>query len=101
MLNKIEMEHKLEDLSSGVSNWKERAEERISNKSRLKQSARIAFRVLDEFKHQGMTQMELANRLGISPQAVSRWLKGKEFLTNETIIKLEQALDIKLLTVSE
>lgn len=94
-----EIEKKLEELSIGESNWWKQAEERKANRSWIKLSARIAFRVFDELKYQGITQVELAERLEISPQAVSKWLKGKENFTLESIFKLEKALGITLLTI--
>ena len=44
----------------------------------------------------GLTQKELAERMGCSQQYVSLILKGKENLTLETIAKLETALDFEL-----
>jgi transcriptional regulator with XRE-family HTH domain len=99
VLNNNEIEQKLNELSAGKSDWRQRAEERRNNQSWLKLSARIAFRVLDELAHQGMTQVQLAEKLGITPQAVNKWLKGKENFTMESIFKLEKALGVTLLTV--
>jgi transcriptional regulator with XRE-family HTH domain len=99
MLPKEEIEQTLNELSAGNSDWRQRAEERRKNRSWQKLSARIAFRVLDELKHQNRTQVELAEQLGISPQAVNKWLKGKENFTLESIFKLESALGITLLSV--
>ena len=45
----------------------------------------------------GLTQKELAERLGCSQQYISLILKGKENLTLETIAKLETVLDFELL----
>jgi transcriptional regulator with XRE-family HTH domain len=52
---------------------------------------------LDEIN---MTQKELAFLLKVSPQQVSKWVKGNENLTLETISKLEVALNIDLLYVA-
>ena len=45
---------------------------------------------LDE---QNLSQRQLAERMGCSPQYVSRLLKGEENLSLETICKLEHALN--------
>ena len=48
-------------------------------------------------KTKGMTQKELAGKLEVSEQVVSKWLSGKENLTLETISNLERALGKRLL----
>jgi transcriptional regulator with XRE-family HTH domain len=45
----------------------------------------------------GMTQKKLAEMLGVSPQYVSKILKGSENMTLETIAKLEDALGVNLI----
>jgi plasmid maintenance system antidote protein VapI len=47
----------------------------------------------------GMSQKDLATKTGVSPQQVSKLLKGNENLTLETIAKLEAALGVVLLTL--
>jgi transcriptional regulator with XRE-family HTH domain len=46
-----------------------------------------------------MSQKELAERIGVSPQQVSKIVKGNENLTLETISKLEAALGVPLIEV--
>lgn len=53
--------------------------------------------VLDEKK---MTQTDLAEKMGVSRQQISKIVKGHENLTFETIDKLEKALNIKLITIA-
>jgi len=99
MLSNKEIEQKLEELTIDESKWRQGAEKRRKNRSWFKLSARIAFRVLDELNHQGMTQVQLAEKMDITPQAVNKWLKGKENFTLESIFKFEKALGVTLLTV--
>ena len=47
-----------------------------------------------------MTQKDLAEKLNVSPQQVSRMGKGKENLTLETISKLEYVLGIALISTT-
>jgi len=86
----------IDDLIVGTSNWKERAEQRKINKPWLKKSQAIAFMVLDALKSKKMTQVQLAEKLGVSPQQINKIVKGNENLTLETISKLENALGIQL-----
>ena len=45
----------------------------------------------------GLTQKDLAERMGCSQQYVSKVLRGQENLSIETICKIENALEIELL----
>ncbi len=75
------------------------AEYRKSNKEWLRKSAKIALAIRRELRLKGMTQQELAVRMGLSPQYVGRILKGQENLTLETISKLESAIGIPLVSL--
>lgn len=83
----------------GTSNWKERAKQRKADKPWLTKSRAIAFRILDELKAPGKSQVWLADQLVVTPQQVNKWVKGKENLTLETISKLEIALGIDLMRI--
>lgn len=69
------------------------------NRAWLERSAAIAVRVILTLKAQQLTQKELAERLKISPQQVSKILHGKENLTLQTISALEKALGIELIHI--
>lgn len=86
-------------VSEEKSEWKEKADWRAKNKSWLQNSAYIATKVLRAIRDQKITQIELASRIGFSPQYLGKILKGQENLTLETIDKLEQGLSIKLLLI--
>lgn len=62
-------------------------------------SAKIAVVVLRAIKNSSMTQKELAERMGVKPQQISKIVKGKENLTLETIGKLEKALNLKIVDI--
>jgi ribosome-binding protein aMBF1 (putative translation factor) len=88
---------KLSSLASDQpSDWKAKAQYRRENREWLKKSAAIAVRVLDALKAQNLSQKELAERMNISPQQISKIVMGQENLTLETISNLEIALDIQL-----
>lgn len=63
----------------------------------LKYSRKIAIKVAMSMKQQGLSRQDVADRMGCSPQYVSRLLKGEENLSLETICKLEDALNIAIL----
>lgn len=80
--------------------WIDDAIERQQNKQWLDYSAEIAMRVLDAIDDTpGMTQKKLAEKMGVTPQHISKIVKGNQNLTLETIVKLQEALNIKLLSV--
>jgi plasmid maintenance system antidote protein VapI len=79
------------------SDWQKKAQYRRENREWLKKSAAIAVRVLDTLKAQNLSQKDLAVRMNISPQQISKIVKGQENLTLETISNLEGALGIGIL----
>lgn len=83
----------------GKSDWLEKAKSRRENRSWLRKSQSIAIRVLSTIKERGSNQEELAEALDVSPQQVSKIVKGKQNLTLKTISKLEQVLDISLIEI--
>lgn len=65
----------------------------------LEKSTRIAVSVLRALKANNMTKQELAEKMGVSAQYISKIVKGNENLTLETISKLENALGVKLIDI--
>lgn len=57
----------------------------------------VANRVYDILEQKGLTQKELAQRLGKTETEVSRWLCGTHNMTLATIAKLAVALDDDLI----
>ena len=79
------------------STWLASAKWRKENKEWLDISFSIAVKILSILKKRGITQKQLATSINCSPQYVNKLLKGNENLQLETIVKLETALDIKLI----
>jgi transcriptional regulator with XRE-family HTH domain len=84
-----------------VSNEKtdtlEKNRERIRNRAMLRESQQVAIKVLVKLDNLGWSQKDLAAKMGISPQQVSKIVSGKENLTIETLIKLQDILNIPIL----
>lgn len=81
--------------------WKERKDYKPENRGRLRKSMSVALRILDILDERGLSQQDLANKLGVKRQQVNKILKGQENLTFETIDKLERVLGIELVQVVE
>lgn len=75
----------------------ERNRERIRNRSMLRESQRIAIKVLHRLNEKDWSQRDLAKMLGVTPQQVSKIVSGKENVTLETQVKLQEVLDIPIL----
>lgn len=71
--------------------------ERIKNRARLRESQDIALKVLAKLDELNWSQKRLAEELSVSPQQISKIVKGRENLTLETQVKLQQVLDIPIL----
>ncbi|MGB5980436.1 MAG: helix-turn-helix transcriptional regulator [Cyclobacteriaceae bacterium] len=82
------------------SSWLKEAEQREKNEAWLDMSFAIAVKVKMALKEKGITQKALAAEMKCSPQYVNKLLRGAENLQLSTIAKLEQILDISLVTVS-
>ena len=67
------------------------------SKGWLQYSRKIAIKVAVAMKQQGLSRQNVADRMGCSPQYISKLLKGTENLSLETICKLEDALNIAIL----
>jgi len=60
----------------------------------------IAERLDAVLKEKGITQHELARRLGKRDSEVSKWLTGRHNFTTSTIARIEQAVGDRLISVT-
>lgn len=94
MTNKEKFMQLVSDRPSGTV---ERNKERIKNRAMLRESQKIAYKVLVRLDVLGWSQKKLADEMGVSAQYISKIVQGKENLTLETLKKLEVVLDIPIL----
>lgn len=80
-------------------NWMEDIAWRKENKAWLRKSTAIALRILDALDGLNWNKAKLAHEMGVSPQQVSKYVKGEENFKLETICKLEKVLGIELVTI--
>lgn len=80
---------------------KEREEARFRDENRdwLMKSSLIALEIHRYLRLNGMTQSQLAERLGISPAMVTKLLSGKENLSLKTVCGIERVIQFELLKV--
>ncbi|WP_407479662.1 helix-turn-helix transcriptional regulator [Elizabethkingia miricola] len=80
------------------SDWVQEAKKEVEHDWR-KNSQKIALRILREIRLKEISQTVLAEKMEVSPQLISKWVKGNENFTLETIGKIERALGINLLNI--
>ena len=93
------LKRKLQAITSNTpSAWREKANFRNNNPWLREYSAKIAKSILSALADKGLSQVKLAEALNISPQQISKIVKGQENLTLETIYKLSKALKVELIS---
>lgn len=70
---------------------------RIKNREMLRESQKIALKILTRLDELNWTQKDLAREMEVSPQQVNKIVSGKENLGLGTQIKLQNILDIPIL----
>ena len=70
-------------------------------KTRVDWSFDIATAIDKALQRKGMTQKELAQVLGTSPAAVSRWLGGTHNFTLSTLARISSVLGISLIEITK
>ena len=70
-------------------------------KLQMELSVAIANRIYEILEARGMSQKDLARRLGKTETEVSRWLSGTHNLTMATICKISAALDVEVVKVAD
>lgn len=84
-------EHKAEESSHFVENavW------RKENEEWLQWSRHIALKIIDYMQENGLSRADLAKKLDVSPQYVSKILSGKVNFSFKTISELNLKLNIQ------
>jgi transcriptional regulator with XRE-family HTH domain len=99
-MTRDEMLAKLDKIvSKEPSKWLEDAQYREDNRKWLRRSQYVAIAILRTIRARGISQKALADQMGVSAQQINKWCKGGENFTFETIAKLEEALNIELISV--
>lgn len=70
-------------------------------KKRMELSISIANRIYDILERKGMSQKDLARKLGKTETEVSRWLSGMHNLTIGTIAKISIALGEEVIVIAD
>ena len=69
---------------------------RQENASWLRRSRRVAYAIMDYMQAGGLSRNDVAEKLGVSPQYVSKILSGKVNFSFKTISEIEECLGIEV-----
>ena len=83
-----------------MTEW-EKLAQKIESEEWRDLAASIAVTVITLLDQHNMNKQQLADKMGVKPQYVSRIVKGKANLTLDTIAKLEKALGESIVTISD
>ena len=83
--------------SETPSRFTENAQWRKENAGWLRWSRQVALAIIDYMQENGMKRADLAKKLGVSPQYVSRLLSGTENLSFKSIANIEEKLGVNCL----
>lgn len=86
--------------SEAPSRFMEEAVWRKENANWLRWSQQLAVTLIGYMQDHGLKRAELALRLGVSPQYVSKLLSGTENLSFKSIANIEERLGISCLTMA-
>ncbi|MCM1440179.1 MAG: helix-turn-helix domain-containing protein [Roseburia sp.] len=87
-------------MSDTPSRFVEEAEWRKENASWLRWSRQLALSLIGYMQDHGMKRADLASKLGVSPQYVSKLLSGTENLSFKSIANIEDKLGISCMAIS-
>lgn len=85
--------------SEKPSSFVEKAKWRQENRSWLNWSHDVALRLINYMEDEGLSRQELANKLGVTPQYVSKILSGKVNFSFKSIADIEEKLGLHILSV--
>ncbi|MCM1067990.1 MAG: helix-turn-helix domain-containing protein [Muribaculaceae bacterium] len=86
--------------SDAPSRFVEEATWRQENASWLRWSRQLALTLIGYMQDNGMKRADLALKLGVTPQYVSKLLSGTENLSFKSIANIEDKLGISCLAIS-
>lgn len=96
-MKKTKKDNFLDIVSNEVVDTLDKNSERIRNREMLRESQSIAIKVITKLDELRWSQKDLAKKMDVSPQQISKIVSGKENLTIETQIKHQNILNIPIL----
>lgn len=98
---KIERLKALSKKEGPNAKWKQIAQWNRKHADALDDFVTIASHIRKTLDEKNWTQADLADKLEVTPQALTRIMKGRQNLTLQTIRKIENILNVNLITVHQ
>lgn len=73
---------------------------RCENADWLRLSAKIALKIRKVLRQKGITQVQLASKLGVTPAQISKYLSGKVNFELKTIAKIQSILEENIMEIN-
>src|SRR5699024_4586602 len=103
MEKRTTMKTNLEKLNSIIkSDAKETREwikKRNKNRKALRASQKIALHIRKRLEELKWSQKDLAEKMDVKPQQVTKWVSGKENFRLDTIMRLSEMLNVDLISI--
>lgn len=80
-----------------TDNERQRMSERRKNRHWITASSAIAAKIKRQLRIKNITQLELAQILGITPANVTRYLNGKTNFELKTLVEIERAIGVHII----
>ena len=72
-----------------------------SESERVRKKMLLAAKIYDAMKAKGLRKKDLADKFGKQPSEITKWLSGTHNFTTDTLIDLENVLNVDLLNLKE
>lgn len=82
------------------SDWSEWVEDILKNWRLYEKSSNINLAILHYIREKNMSKEELAQKIGIEESEMESYLRGKAVITLQVICKIEEVLEVELITVA-
>lgn len=82
--------------SNTPSSFEEEAHWRLENETWLRMSRSVSMAIIDYMQENNLSRRQLAEKLGVSQQYLSRMLSGTENFSLKSLAKIESAFGISL-----
>lgn len=86
-------------IKSDAKETREWIKKRNKNRKALRASQKIALHIRKRLEELKWNQKDLAEKMDVKPQQVSKWVSGKENFRLDTIMRISEMLNVDLISI--
>lgn len=86
-------------IKSDAKETREWIKKRNKNRKALRASQKIALHIRKRLEELKWNQKDLAEKMDVKPQQVTKWVSGKENFRLDTIMRLSEMLNVDLISI--